>query len=112
MSQLLDYDPLTGETVTMHYDHANDSMTIKYEQDCTEIIERNRRMVIEADHSQQIKNDWIKYASVPHVVIDMWKRNYGVNFYTRDPDEWKKVMMFINSSDWSGVKSTDMYHDR
>jgi hypothetical protein len=112
MSVLLDYDPLSGTRITMQYNHENDGLTIKTEQDCTQIIEYNKRMVIEADHTQQIKNDWIKYASVPYVVIDQWRREHGINFMTRDPDEWKKVMMMINSSDWSGVKTSKMHHDR
>jgi hypothetical protein len=109
---LLDYDPLSGTRITMSYKHDSDDLVIKTEQDCTDIIEYNKRMVIEADHTQQIKNDWIKYASVPYVVIDKWRREHGINFMTRDPDEWKKVMMMINSSDWSGVKTSKIHHDR
>src|SRR5687768_8650815 len=112
MSVLLDLDPITGERITMQYNHDNDSLTIKHEQDCTNIIEYNKRLVIAADHTQQIKNDWIKYASVPNVVIEKWRREYGINFFTRDPDHCKKVMMMINSSDWSGVKTSNIYHDR
>ena len=109
---IADYDPLTGVTRKFTYDHVTDGIRIETWQDCTDILDDNQRQVIEADHSQQIKNDWIKYASVPYVVIEKWKRELGVNFYSPDPAEWKKVMMLINSSDWSKVKTSAITHDR
>jgi len=109
---LTDYDPLTGITRKFEYDHVTDGIRISSFQDCTSLIEHNERQVIEADHTQQIKNDWIKYASVPYVVIEKWKREYGVNFFSPDPAEFKKVMMMINSRDWRKTKTTTLTHDR
>jgi len=113
MSMILDYNPLTGEKVEIHYHHDTDGITIEHTQDCAALIDENQRIVIEADHSQQIKNDWIRYARVPYVVIEKWKREYNVDFFSPDEAEWKKVMALINSSDWSrGLKTTSIYHDR
>lgn len=113
MSMILDYDPLTGQKVTVDYHHDTDGITIKHEQDCSDLIDDNQRLVVEADHTQQIKNDWIRYARVPYVVIQKWKHEYNVDFFSPDPAEWKKVMALINSSEWSrGLKTTKLYHDR
>ena len=109
---ILDVNPFTGETVTFDYNAADDSITIGHHQDCAPIIDDNKRQIIEADHSQQIKNDWIKYATVPYVVIEKWKRELGVNFFSPDPAEFKKVMMLINSRDWRKVKTSAITHDR
>ena len=110
--QILDHDPLTGITTTMQYNAADDSITVNTQQDCTSILDFNAKQVIEADHSQQIKNDWIRYAKVPYVVIDKWRREYNVDFFTTDPTEWRKVMALINSSDFCKIKTTPIYHDR
>lgn len=109
---ILDIDPFTGITKSIGYDHATDTTIIKTEQDCTSLIADNRRQVIEANHSQQIRNDWIKYASVPYVVIDKWRNELGINFMTTDPEEWKVVMALINSRDWRDLKTTTIHHDR
>lgn len=109
---ILDYDPFTGVTRTFQYDAASDSVTIGTQQDCTNLLDDNNRQVIEADHTQQIKNDWIKYASVPYVVIEKWKRELGINFMTTNPDEWRVVMGLINSRDWRKVKTSAITHDR
>lgn len=109
---ILDYDPFTGVTRTFEYDSVSDSVTIGTQQDCTNLLDDNNRQVIEADHTQQIKNDWIKYASVPYVVIEKWKRELGINFMTTNPDEWKVVMGLINSRDWRKVKTSAITHDR
>lgn len=111
--EILDYNPFTGETVTMQYNHSDDSLTIGHHQDCTNIIEANKRSVFEANHSVQMKKDWIKYASVPNILILKWKKELGVDFFTTDPTEWKKVMALINSRDYAlGCKATPINHDR
>ena len=109
---ILDIDPFTGVTRKFQYDPVTDDVIITTEQDCTDLLNNNERQVIEADHSQQIKNDWIKYASVPYVVIEKWKRELGINFMTTNPDEWKLVMALINSRDWRKVKTSAIHHDR
>ena len=109
---ILDYDPFTGVTRKFEYDHVTDQVHMTMSQDCTDIIKDNERQVIEADHSQQIKNDWIRYARIPEVVIEQWRRDYGVDFYTTDPQHWKLVMAMINDREFRKVKTTTIHHDR
>jgi hypothetical protein len=107
---ILDLDPFTGTSVTMDYNAADDSITIGHHQDCTPIIDNNKRQVIEANHTQQIKNDWIKYATIPYAVIMQWKNELGVNFM--NPAHFPMVMNLINSRDFRDVKTTSIHHDR
>lgn len=107
---ILDVNPFTGETVTFDYNHADDSVTIGHHQDCTPIIDDNKRQIIEADHTQQIKNDWIKYATIPYALIMKWKNELGVNFM--NPEHFPMVMHLINSRDFRDVKTTTIFHDR
>lgn len=110
MAQLLDYNPLTRMTVTMDYNHSTDELVIKHEQDTSHIIDDNKRMVIEGDHSAQMRNDWIKYARVPDIVIMEWRTKYGVDFFNRE--HWPRVMKLINSPDYRDVKTSAIHHDR
>lgn len=108
---ILDYNPFTGETVTFEYNHANDSVTIGHHQDCSGIIDANKRARIEIDAKKQMANDWIHYASIPNILILKWKREHNVDFF--NPDDWPKVMALINSRDYrDGVKATTITHDR
>ena len=109
MNEILDFNPLTGEYTTFRYNHADDSVTIGHHQDVEPILDDNKRLVIEADHSQQIKNDWIRYARVPNILIMQWKRELGIDFLTADT---KTVMMLVNSRDFRDVKTTTIHHDR
>lgn len=97
-------------TVTMDYNHATDSLTIKHEQDTTHIIDANKADIIEGNHSAQMKNDWIKYARVPDIVIMEWRTKYGVDFFNKD--HWPRVMSLINSRDYRDCKTTTINHDR
>lgn len=108
---IIDYNPITGESVSFEYDHANDEIRIGHHQDCTNIIEENKYQRLHSDAKAQIKNDWVKYASVPNILILKWRQEHGVDFF--NPDHWPKVMELINSRDYAyGVKCTELHHDR
>lgn len=97
-------------TVTMDYNHTTDELIIKHEQDTAHIINANKRALIEADHRAQVKGDWIKYASVPTIVIMEWKQKYGIDFFKRE--DWPQVMGLINSREYRDVKASTLHHDR
>ena len=110
MAQILDHDPLSGMTVTMDYNHSTDELIIKHEQDTTHIIEANKRSLIESDHRAQMRNDWIRYARVPDIVIMEWKTKFGVDFFNNE--HWPRVMKLINSPEYRDLKASTIYHDR
>lgn len=111
MAELLDYDPLTGMQRWMHYDAQSDALTIEHRQDISGLVEHNKRLVIESDHRQQMKDDWIRYASVPPILIMKWKTDHGVDFFNKD--HWPAVMKLINHPDYrDAVKTTTWHHDR
>lgn len=108
--RLIDYNPLTGEQVTFSYDHANDQFQIGHIQDCTPIIEDNKRAIIENDHQKQVKKGRVHYARIPNVVIMKWKQELGVDVFNRNHK--KKVMQLLEDPDWKYLKRTTITHDR
>jgi uncharacterized lipoprotein len=110
MAIVLDYNPLTRETVTFELVGRDNDIVIGHSQDTTHIIEANKRDVIELDAQGQMKRDWIKYARVPNIVIMEWRQKFGVNFFNRNHQ--RKVMELINSRDYKDCKTTSITHDR
>ena len=66
--------------------------------------------MIESDAKAQMKNDWVKYATIPNIVVMKWKQDHNVDFFKRE--DWPKVMGLINSRDYRYLKTTDIHHDR
>jgi len=109
LRQLLDYNPLTGETVTFDWNQ-DGTFTIGTTQDCTPVLDNNKRHILEGDSRKEVKNGWLRYASIPNIVILKWKHEHGVDFF--DPNDWPKVMGLINSRDYRYLKATELNHDR
>lgn len=110
MSRLLDYNPITKEWIDFTYNHSDDTFTIGHHQDCTAIIEDNKRAQIEANHKRQMAEDMIHYARVPHIVQMNWFKDHGVAMWDRDHK--KRVMKLLNSRDYAYLKRTPITHDR
>jgi hypothetical protein len=98
-------------TVTFEYDHSGDKFVIGHHQDCTAIIDDNKKALLDVDsHRKQSQNDWAHYAKVPNIVIMEWRQKYGVDFFNRD--HWPRVMALVNSRDYQYLKRTTYHHDR
>lgn len=108
--EILDYNPITGEKVTFDWHEAEGTFTIGHHQDTTAIIEANKIQVRDSDAKLQVKKGWLKYASIPNIVVLKWKLEHGVDFFNED--HWPKVMGLLNSRDYRYLKTTEMNHDR
>lgn len=109
--EILDYDPLTGERVTLNWSESEQTLTVGHEQDMQPFLDANARQVIEADHRAQVKKGWVKYASgITNTVMLKWKREHGVDIF--NPDHGKAVMALLNSREYRKLKTTDITHDR
>ncbi len=108
--RMLDVNPLTGEWIEFDYNHTDDTFTIAHKQDCTAIIEDNKRAMIEANHGKQKKQEMIHYARIPNIVQMNWYRDHGVKTWEREDN--KKVMALLNSKEYVYLKRTPIIHDR
>ena len=108
---ILDYNPLTGEKVSFQYNHDTETFTIGHHCDMEPFLDANKRAVLEADHKEQVRQSWVKYASgITNVVILKWKQEHGVDFF-KDED-WPRIMGLLNSRDYRYLKTTTLNHDR
>ena len=109
MARLLDYDPLTGLSQIFHYDHANNAVTIEYQQDLEPILEQNKQALLDTDkHKRQAKEEWAHYATIPEVVQMKWAIDHGVHFWDKNHEKaWFKL---LNSPDYTYLRRTTYKH--
>lgn len=111
MSRLLDYNPVTGMTMTFAYDHATDNVIITNTQDATPVIEENKWALLDTDtHRRQAKEGWAHYAKIPDIVAMEWKAKYGVDFM--NSNHWTKVLSLLEDPEYKYLKRTTYKHDR
>lgn len=104
---LLDYNPITGESVYMDYGQ-DDKMVLTHTQDVTPIMERCKAWANkESKTDYGIKNDMWHYARVPNTVIIEMKQKHGVDFF--DKNDWPKVFSLLNT-EYRQFKTTHKNH--
>lgn len=109
MKRLIDYDPITGISTYHSYDSLTDTTTISHESDAEPVLEQNKVMANDDEHWKRgVKQDFVKYASIPAGVIHEWLTKYGVNIW--DKNHWKRVGELINHPDYRYLKTTSKYH--
>lgn len=111
MERILDFNPLTGMTVTFQYDEANEQLIIGHKQDASPVIEDNKWALLDLEkHKREAKNDWAHYAKIPEIVQMEWKVKYGVDFL--DPNHWPRVLKLLEDPEYKYLKRTTYKHDR
>ena len=109
--RLLDYDPLTKESV--YVDYLGDGvMELYHEQDTRAIIEQNKaRQADKTKFKRQMRKkggDVWHYATIPNIVILKWKKELGVDLFNKNDE--KKVMSLLNSPDYKWLRTSDKKH--
>ena len=113
MRRLLDYDPLTRESVYVDYHERTGEMELYHEQDCAPIIEANKARQNDPDKfARQMRkgretDTWL-YASVPNIIIHKWRKELGVDLFNRDHEA--KVFQLLNSPEYRWLKATSKSH--
>lgn len=110
MKRVLDYNPLTGESVIFDYNQTTDQLQLIHKQDVDHILDRNKELAADTDRSKkQVKDDMLHYASIPNSVILKWQLEKGVDVF--NPKHRKKVFQLLNDPDYRYLKTTTLKHD-
>jgi hypothetical protein len=106
--RLLDFNPLSGESVWFQYDHSIDSMTITHEQDVSKHLDMAHARATDANYTRKgIKNDLWHYAHVPNATILKMKQEDGVDLF--DKNDAKRVFELLNTK-YKRLKTTEKVH--
>ena len=106
--RILDYNPLTGESVTFEYNHSAKKVVINHQQNVEKIRKSVEVLANDTDRTNAgIKNDMWHYARVPNIVIMEMKNKHGVDFFDRN--DYPKVLQLLNT-EYSMWKTTHKNH--
>lgn len=105
MSELFEYDPITGIRTDTAWDEATQQMTLTRTADVEPVLDFSKEMAADNSMTQRgIKQGWWRYASLPPIVI-LQMRAKGINIF--DQNDQKRMFAEINSH-YSHLKNTTL----
>ena len=104
MKRLIEYDPDTKISTFVDYDHPTKVSTVTESQDCTDIIESNKRLIADNHNTtkQGIKNSWMLLGTVPNVFIQECALETGLDPYSREGIDY--IVKKIHQRDYKLLK--------
>ena len=109
MSTFVDYDPYTGITETFHKDQMTGVIKINQSQDVQQLTDNNQREKIQSGSGWA--GDWHKVASIPLIVIDIWREELkamggrDANPLAKSNEKW--FIAKLNSSDFLKLRTKE-----
>ena len=103
-SGVVAHDPEAGITKTFHRLHDGD-WAYQMTQDCQAIADANAEARNHCSPWSPSK-EWKHVARVPLIFIEKWKRDYGLDFYSRDRDEQRRIDRLIET-EFPWMRTTD-----
>jgi hypothetical protein len=111
MQRLLDFDPITGESV-IFTGHGNGTFSITHQQSAESvesILEHNRQATNLPEYTKRgFKQDWWHYARIPNIIALKWRNELGIDIFNRDHK--KKIFQLLNSPEYKYLKTTSKHH--
>ena len=109
MKRIIDYNPLTGISTWFEYHSETDMTVISRLQDVEPILELNKAKANDTDLTKRGFNEsWWEYASIPNIVIEKWKTEFGIDVYNKD--HWKAIFKKLNDPEYRYLKTTAKWH--
>lgn len=107
--RILDYNPLTKESVSFQYNEIDDSITIGHHQDISNVLEYNKLLALDTERTKQgMKESFWHYAKIPNIVAMKWKLEHGVDIFNKDHS--KAMFRLLNDPDNKYLRTTEKKH--
>ena len=111
MKDLIDINPDTGIETWHHYDELTDTTTIETIQSdaaIDRILDENKKCQNDRDIWRRgVKNEFVRVAQIPVILIHKWKVEEGLDVYNRE--HWDRVKRKLNSPEYSYLRT---FHGR
>lgn len=99
-------DSHTGILERYYWDAESEVMTIRKTHDVTDIINSNKARA-NASIDQRFGNQMLHHvAEIPLGVVIKWQRELGIDVFSLDPDQKKRVLQLLDDPDWKYLKTT------
>lgn len=108
---LLNYDPLTGISESLHFTAESEAMHIVREQDVSNILSFTQAAARDDDYTKEgVKRGQWHYARIPNEVeAEMWTK-HGVKWEDKNDKEHKKFFSVLNRH-YGAFKTTAWNHE-
>lgn len=104
--RFLEWDGDPNSVAMWWHENGNGEMAAELVQDTTGILEMNHAIREHCDvysPDRDIRMD----ARIPHVVIEIWRQQYGIDFYQMsDPDQQKFIDRILDSNEWWKLRTS------
>jgi hypothetical protein len=113
---MFDWDPFhnTIEEYT-HYDGDTGTMTYRRTQWCQQTLDDNAEWRAAEQNWRQKEDKWVRFASIPTGVVELWMVKYGVNVLLAETDRngvpnehMRGCLRLLRDPEWEYLKTTDM----
>lgn len=109
MATFKDYDPYTGITETFYQEDIGGIIKVSKSQDVSQLTDNNQRDRVQS--SSGWKEDFHKVASIPLIVIDIWREELKAmgdrdsNPLAKSNEKW--FIAKLNSSDFLKLRTKE-----
>lgn len=86
MSAWLELDRYDGMVERLHHDETADRFHLETIADIEPVLERNKALQTEGD-GYSPSREWRRVASIPPIVVEIWKRQWGADPLAPGNDE-------------------------
>ena len=103
--RVVDYDPYTGITTT--FDYTPDGVVIlgREHQDVAPLLDFNKNLQNDPEYWKKgVKDSWAHYASIPPIIIEKWRNEFGIDVFNKD--HAKRVKKLLNDPEYRYLKTT------
>ena len=105
--KLFDVDDATG--ISTYHRFEDGVRHMFYEQDVEPILDTNKAERYNAKGKACERGRMgFKVASIPIIVQMKWLTEYGVDVYSPDPGQQKKVRELLNSREWMHLRQAEL----
>lgn len=112
---MFDWDPFHGVLEEYEYDADTGVMHIKRTQDCTSVLDDNAEWRNAEQNWKRKEDKWVRFASIPVVVVEEWITRFGVNAMLAATDRngvpndhMLGCLKLLRDPDWKHLKTVDM----
>ncbi len=104
MKRLLEYDPLTGTSTIFHGSEDGNTFSIETVQDAQPILDA---AAVHRETELDRRGEMWFAGTIPNELAHKWLREEGINIYSSDPWQKKKVAEKLNSNEFQKLRTKE-----
>lgn len=101
-----DYNPITGAREDYYWDENTEKLTVRNRYDVTSVLESNKRTANSTIDQRYGKQMLQRVAEIPLGVVVQLKQKHGIDVFSSDPAEKKKLLRILDDPEYRYLKTT------